>query len=85
MFGVKLAYYNKKDWKRFTEIADDRESLHDTWNQWHKDFLKMKKNLLSQGMEVVDVEVDLDELIRYCQLNGLKNNGSTRSRFVQTK
>jgi hypothetical protein len=40
MIGIKLAYYRKKDWKRFVKIIADRESMHDTWHDWHKDFEK---------------------------------------------
>jgi len=82
---VKLAYYRKKDWKRFVKIIDDRESMHDTWNDWHKDFIKAKNGLSSQGFLVEDVEIDLDELLNYCQIKGIKNNGQTRAEFVQTK
>ncbi|VAW23945.1 hypothetical protein MNBD_BACTEROID01-78 [hydrothermal vent metagenome] len=59
MMKIKLAYYRKKDWKRFVRIIDDRESMHDTWNDWHKAFLKTKKDLISQGFEVIDLEIDL--------------------------
>lgn len=83
MVGIKMASYKKEDWKRFVEIIDDRESMHDTWKEWQKAFLKAKKGLISQGFEVVDVEVDLDKLISYCQLKGIKNDGEARSRFVQ--
>ncbi|MCA1761213.1 MAG: hypothetical protein LC658_15700, partial [Bacteroidales bacterium] len=60
MIGIKLAYYRKKDWNRFIKIVDDRESMHNTWHEWHKDFLKTKKYLISEGFEVEDIEIDLD-------------------------
>ena len=85
MIGIKLAYYRKKDWKRFVKINDDRESMHDSWHDWHKDFKKTKRYLTNQGFEVVDIVVDLDELIEYCKLRGIKNDGKARSQFVQTK
>lgn len=85
MIGIKLAYYRKEDWKRFTKIIDDKESLHDTWNEWHKAFLKTKNDLISHGFEVVDIVVDLDELTAYCKLQGIKNDGKARSQFVQSK
>ena len=85
MIGIKLAYYRKKDWKRFIKIIDDRESMHDTWNEWHKAFLKTKKDLISQGFEVTDIEVDLNELIKYCEIRGIKKDGKARSQFVQAK
>jgi hypothetical protein len=85
MIEIKLAYYKKNDWKRFVKIIDDRESMHDTWHDWHKDFEKIKRDLTNQGFVVVDIIVDLDELTEYCRLRGIKNNGKARSQFVQTK
>ena len=85
MIGIKLAYYRKKDWKRFLKIIDDSESIHDTWDEWHKAFLKAKKDLISQGFEVEDVEIDLEELTNYCKMRGIKNDGKARSQFVQAK
>ena len=83
MIAVKLAYYRKKDWKRFIKINDDKESMHSSWKEWHKDFQKMKKNLISEGYHVIDVEIDLDKLIDYCKKKGIKNDGKARSQFVQ--
>lgn len=83
MIGIKLAYYRKKDWKRFIKIIDDRESMYDTWKEWNKAFLKTKKKFISLGFEVIDVEIDLDKLIDYCKIRGIKNDGKARSEFVQ--
>ncbi|MBK5210060.1 MAG: hypothetical protein JJE44_11260 [Flavobacteriaceae bacterium] len=86
MTRVKLAYYREEDWKRFIDLADDdRENLHDNWKDWHKSFLKAKKDLISQGFDVVDIEIDLDELIIFCKIRGIKNDGKARSQFVQAK
>jgi hypothetical protein len=81
-FSINLAYYNKKDWKRFLEIIDDREQQHDKWEDWHKDYLKAKNGLLEKGFIVNDFQVDLDELIKYCKTFGLKIDGKARSRYV---
>jgi hypothetical protein len=85
MIGIKLAYYRKKDWERFIKIIDDRESMHDTWNEWHKNFLKTKKYMISEGFEVAAIEIDLDELTNYCKMRGIKNDGKASSQFVQAK
>ena len=85
MIGIRLAYYRKRDWKRFLKIIDDRESMHDTWAEWHKDFLKVKNELTAKELEIVVVEIDLDELTNYCKLRKIKNDGKARSQFVQAK
>jgi len=83
--GVGLAYYKKKDWNRFIETIDDRESMHDSWKEWHKSYIKTKKTLISQGFIVNDVVVDIDELQAYCKMRGIKNDGEARSQFASMK
>jgi len=85
MIVIKLAYYRKKDWNRLIKIITDRESMHKTWQDWHKDFEKTKRDLTNYGFEVVDIVVDLDELTEYCRVRGIKNDGKARSQFVQEK
>ena len=69
---VNLAYYRKEDWGKLLESVDDRKSMHDTWRQWNKAYLKLKSKLTSEGFIVKDFIVDLDELIAYCALRGIK-------------
>ena len=83
--NINLAYYNKKDWKRFVESIDDRNSMHNTWKEWHEAFLKTKKRLILEGFTVIDFVVDIDELINYCKIRGIKNDGKARSQFVSNK
>ncbi|MBQ4819317.1 hypothetical protein [Aquimarina sp. MMG016] len=79
---VNLAYYRKKDWKQFLELIDDRESMHNTWKEWNKAYLKTKKELVSQGFIVNDFTVDLNELKKYCMAKGIKIDGKARAQFV---
>ena len=79
---VNLAYYRKKDWRKFLDMIDDRDSMHDSWEEWHNSYLKIKLELSTQGMIVNEIVVDLNELRKYCLNRGLKINGKTRSQFV---
>ena len=85
MTEINLAYYQSKDWKRFLESIDDRESMHKTWRQWHKSYNKLKKKLTSAGITVNDIIIDIDELSAYCKAEGIKNDGKARSQFVSRK
>lgn len=85
MFAIKLASYRKKDWNRLMNTIADRESMHDNLEEWYDAMQKSKQAFLSQGFEVFEVTVKLDELKSYCESMGLENNGKARSQFVQTK
>ncbi len=82
---INLAFYKEKDWSRFLESIDDRDSMHDTWEEWHKAYQKTKKTLIEQGHIVNDYVVDIDELINYCTIRRIKNDGKARSQFVIKK
>ena len=82
MREVNLAYYKKTDWKRLLESVDDRDSMHDTWKEWHKAYQKAKIQLIASGFIVKEIVVDIDDLIHFCKTKGIKNNGEARSKFV---
>ena len=77
-----LAYIRKVDWTRFLEIIDDPEKQHEKWEDWHKEYLKLKNSLIIEGFSVNDFEVNLDELINYCKRKKIKIDGKARSRFA---
>lgn len=79
---IHLAYYRKEDWDRLIASIDDPESMDDTWEEWHQNFLKGKTGLILEGFEVKDIPVDIDKLIQYCRKRGIKNDGNARSQFV---
>ncbi len=79
---VNMAYYRKKDWKKILKIIDDRDSMHDFWEDWHKSYLEAKRSLTSKGLIVNDYVVDLNKLKTYCKIRGLKIDGKARSQFV---
>lgn len=59
--------------------------MHDTWKEWHKAYLKTKKELISQEFVVNNFVVDIDELINYCKMRGIMNDGKARSQFVTNR
>ncbi|QTD37657.1 hypothetical protein JL193_16575 [Polaribacter batillariae] len=79
---INMAYYRKKDWKKFLKIIDDRDSMYDFWEDWHKSYLNAKRSLTSKGFIVNDYVVDLGKLKTYCKIRGLKIDGKARSQFV---
>ena len=82
MNHINLAYYRKRDWERFLASADDRDKLHETWKDWHRDYKKIKKKLISEGFTVKECVIDIDALTNYCRMKGIKNDGKARSGYV---
>ena len=79
MTEIILTYYKKQDCNHFLKSIDDRESMHDTWKEWHKVYQKTKKEIILQGFKVKDFEVDIDELMDYCKIK--RNKERWKSTF----
>jgi hypothetical protein len=41
MTQLGLAWYGREDWEQLREIADDRDKLDDTYEDWERQALKM--------------------------------------------
>lgn len=83
--AVNVAYYEKQDWDYFLSTVEDRESMHDSWDDWFKAYSKLKSQLITEGFLVKEVSININELIDYCIDRKIKNDGKARSQFVQTK
>ncbi len=79
---IKLAYYRKSDWEKLMRSIVDRDSMHDTWEEWNREYKRAKKGLRDQGFVVHDMVIEIDALKQYCLERGLKNNGGTRSHYA---
>lgn len=80
---VKLAFYREEDWNRFLQIIDDREKVHDTWEEWLKSAEELRRTLKAEGFDPVYVVIDLDELMIWCRKQGRKNDGAARAVYTQ--
>ena len=81
--NVNLGYYRKEDWPKFKAMIVDQERMHDSWEEWHKDFLKMYKKLRKDGFRVKKVIVNLEKLELYCNKHEIPIDGAARARFIR--
>ena len=72
----------KFKWELFLKIAEDRDRLEKTWEDWRANLNRVIKDLKDLGKEVEEIEIDLNDLANYCKENNLPNNTKTRSKFV---
>ena len=79
---VKLAYYRQSDWEKLLRSVADRNAMHDTWEEWHQEYRRIKKEIKAQGFVVHEMTNDIDALNVYCLERGLKNDGRTRSQYT---
>ena len=79
---IGLAWFDREQWQRLTEVVPDRSELDDTYDQWERNAKKAMKGLKRSGQSVERVLVRIDELLAWCAVKGVVPDGKARSQFA---
>jgi hypothetical protein len=79
---VGLAWFDRKQWKRLTEVVEDRKELDDTYERWEKSAHDAVRTIERQGQTVEKVHVEVASLLSWCNEKRLPVNGQSRAEYV---
>ncbi|GEM_PF-4971751 len=77
-----IARYNCNQWQELLATAYDSEKLGLTCSEWRKNADMLIGRLKSEGGDVTDVLIDVNDLNYYCRIHNLPSNAGTRSEYV---
>ena len=80
-----IAWYRPDQWNLFLEKAADREELEDTFEEWKAIAEESIQTLEAEGILVQKIDVDINELMIWCQKKGYQNNSKARSEYATEK
>jgi hypothetical protein len=83
--AVGVAWYRPEQWERLREISVDKDILEETHAEWVQNAEKAVQDLRQQGMKPVKVDVDVEELLRWCENQHIAVNGEARSQYAAAK
>src|SRR5439155_15760271 len=79
---IAVAVYRPEHYVRLLATAEDASDLEPTWQEWHTMYQETRQHMAALGMDLIEVTVDLDNLEKYCQEQGLKNTSGTRTQYA---
>jgi len=79
---IAVAVYLPEQYARLLATAEDASGLEPTWQEWHTVYQETRQKMAELGMGLIEVTVDLDDLEKYCQEQGLKNTSGTRAQYA---
>jgi hypothetical protein len=82
LMQLGLAWYSREDWDRLHEIADDRDKLDDTYEDWERQALKIVHDLEAVGRRVRKVPINIEALIAWCGERKRRIDMAARSEYV---
>jgi hypothetical protein len=80
-----VAWYRPEQWDRLLEISSDRAELEDTYDEWNAVAEENLRMLTQHGYTLRKVEIDLEELLIWCNLQNRPVDGNARSEFTAVK
>lgn len=83
--AVGVAWYRPEQWQRLREISVDKDGLEETYQEWVEGAEKAIRELRRQGVQPEKVDVNVEELLRWCQTQNIPVNGESRSDYVAVK
>ena len=80
-----LAWYRPDQWPRLRAISEDRDQLELNHEEWLRMASERFDDLRRQGQQVQKVEVDVEDLLKWCRTRGLPVNSSTRAQYAAAR
>jgi hypothetical protein len=79
---MAVATYTREQWNRLVEVADDRDELESSWEEWKAGHEETIALLRGQGFEPIEIPVDVDALQEFCRQRGLRNDSGGRAEYA---
>ena len=80
-----VAWWRRDQWGRLFEISSDRTELEDTYDEWKAVAEENLGNLAQHGYTFRKVEIDVEELLIWCNSQNRPVDGDARSEFTAVK
>ena len=82
---IGVSRYRPEQWDRLLQIATDREVLEDTYEEWKVIAEKSLKKFTMLGYHLHKVDIDVEELLGWCNAHNRPVDGAARSEFAAEK
>ena len=80
-----IAWYRRDQWTRLRELASDADKLEEAYENWLAGAQKTLVQLTVAGVRAQCVDIDLDELARWCRAEGRPLDSAARAAFVASR
>jgi len=80
--AVAMCWFGRDDYARLLEICEDAANLHANYDDWLESFEKGEQTLIKDGIRVIRILANPDDLAAWCVSMKCKVNAQARIRFA---
>jgi hypothetical protein len=77
-----VAWYTRETWAQLRELADDRDALDDTFEEWERQAVNVIRELESAGRRIRTIAIDVDAAVTWCRQQDRRFDSAARSEYV---
>jgi hypothetical protein len=82
---IGIGWYRPEQWQLLREVSVDADEIEETYAEWETGAAEAFENAKNPGVLVVKVDVDVEELLIWCQQQGVAVNADARAKFIAHK
>ena len=79
---VGIFFIREDQWEPFQAMMTDSDSNFKSWQDWKASLDRTKADLMSEGVNAVDVEVNLEEFRNWCESREAELDGQARAQYA---
>ena len=80
-----IAWYRPEQWQRLRDVSEDVENLEVTYEAWLQTAEQMLREGIPADVSVEKVDIDVEEVLAWCNARNLPMNAQSRSRYVSDR
>ena len=83
--AIGVAWYRPEEWETLHNASTDKDQLEETHAQWLKEAKRVVKQLRQQGLQIVKIDVEVADLLLWCEGQKIPLNAEARSKYTAFK
>lgn len=80
-----VAWYRRDQWSLLKSASADAEDLEETYDEWLEYAQRHFKDIWDAGIDLHKVDVDVEDLIAWCQEHNRPLDAAARAEYVTKK
>lgn len=80
-----IAWYRAEQWERLREVSEEVDNLEDTHGAWLQTAERMIRDGILAYVSFEKVDLDVEDVLTWCNARGLAMNAEARSRYVSER
>ena len=80
-----VAWYRREQWERLREVSEDVDNLEETYDAWLQTAERMIRDGIPKDVIVEKIDIDVEEVLAWCNVQRLPMNAASRARFVSER